>query len=135
MSPTRRPWLFVFALALLFVAGSISAAAQTVKTERQSDTVVTVRPATPEEVRAMADAVSALTSEEDKDLKVVQHKNGMQSVDLKGRFQSIAIVKRNSDGTVSTKCVEKPEEAAKFVGTTEQAPKQPVVKKTEGEER
>lgn len=135
MSSSRKPWLFAFALALLFIAGSISAAAQTAKTEPQSNTVVTVRPPSPEEVRAMSDAVSALTSEEDKDLKVVQHKNGMQSVDLKGRFQSVAIVKRNSDGTVSTKCVEKPEEAAQFVGSSEQAPKQPVVKKTVGEDR
>jgi hypothetical protein len=117
----------VLALALLFSASSVMA--QTAKTERQSNTVVTVRPATPQELQALSDAVSALTSEEDKDLKVVQNKNGTQWVDLKGRFQSLAIAKKNSDGTVSMKCVDTPEQATTFVSTNEKAPQKSATSK------
>lgn len=134
MSPARTMWLFVFALALLLAAGSVSAVAQTAAAEREGKSSVSVRPPTPQELKALSDAMAASTSEEDKDLVVVQHKNGMQSVDLKGRFQSLAVAKRNSDGSVSVKCVDSAEQVTHFLTTNEAAPKKQV-KKTEAEVR
>lgn len=136
MSPTRTIWLFVFALAFLFVAGSITASAQTAAIEREGKTSVSVRPPTAQELKALSDAMAASTSEEDKDLVVVKHKNGMQSVDLKGRFQSLAVAKRNSDGSVAVKCVDSAEEGTKFLTTNERAPqKQTKQQNTEAEVR
>lgn len=136
MSPTRTIWLFVFALAFLFVAGSITASAQTAAAEREGKASVSVRPPTAQELKALSDAMAASTSEEDKDLVIVNHKNGMQSVDLKGRFQSLAVAKKNSDGSVSVKCVDSADEGTKFLTTNEQAPqKQKRQKKTEAEVR
>jgi hypothetical protein len=136
MSPARTVWLFVFALAILFVAGSITASAQTAAAEREGKDSVSVRPPTAQELKALTDAMAASTSEEDRDLVVVKHKNGMQSVDLKGRFQSLAVAKQNSDGSVSVKCVDSAEEGTKFLTTNEKAPqKQTKQKKTEAEVR
>jgi hypothetical protein len=136
MSPARTVWLFVFALAILFVAGSITATAQIATAERENKASVKVRKATPQEVKALSDAMAASTSEEDSDLVIVKHKNGMQSVDLKGRFQSLAVAKRNSDGSVAVKCVDSAEEGSKFLTTNERAPqKQAKQKKTEAEVR
>jgi len=134
MSPTRTIWLFVFALALLLAAGSVSAVAQTAAAEREGKANVSVRPPTPQELKALSDAMAASTSEEDKDLVVVQHKNGMQSVDLKGRFQSLTVAKRNSDGSVAVKCIDSADQGTHFLTTNETAPKKQV-KKTEAEVR
>ncbi len=133
MSPTRTIWLFVFALAFLLVAGSFTASAQIATAEREAK--VTVRNPTQQEVKALSDAMAASTSEEDQDLVVVNHKNGMQSVDLKGRFQSLAVAKKNSDGSVAVKCVESAEEGTKFLTTNEKAPAKKITKKTEAEVR
>lgn len=134
MFPTRTIWFFVFALTFLLAIGSITAVAQTAAAERENKASVSVRPPTPQELKALNDAMAASTSEDDTDLVVVQHKNGMQSVDLKGRFQSLAVAKRNSDGSVSVKCVDSAEQGTQFVTTNETAPKEQV-KKTEAEVR
>ena len=63
-----------------------------------------VRAPTPEEARALFEA-GAGRVEYLEPLEVVVHPNGMLSVNLKGAFSSQVVARRNSDGSVSTRCV------------------------------
>lgn len=45
-----------------------------------------------------------MTSRSAEGLSLVQHDNGMLSMDLQGRFMNAMIVKRNADGTQSFAC-------------------------------
>lgn len=135
MSPTRTILFLVIALTFLLAIGSVSAVAQTAAAERENKASVSVRPPTPQELKALNDAMAVSTSEDDTDLVVVQHKNGMQSVDLKGRFQSMAVAKRSSDGSVSVKCVDSAEQGTQFLTANETAPKKHVSAKTSEEVR
>jgi hypothetical protein len=74
----------------------------------------------------------------------VRHADGTVELDLQGRFQNLAVARRNLDGTVSQSCIDNPKAAANFfgldprlVGVQEDAssPKQDTVQPEKGVER
>jgi hypothetical protein len=87
-------------------------AGQKVAIDRQTGKL---RPPTPEEVRTLTQGLKTMLSRSDQGLTVVRHPNGMQSVNLQGRFQSVALVKINSDGNASEQCVTNEQEAKQFL--------------------
>ncbi|HXI13936.1 MAG TPA: hypothetical protein VNM92_15015 [Thermoanaerobaculia bacterium] len=77
-----------------------------------------LRAPTAEEARILAarDAVNGQDMNESSEgLTVVQHENGMQSVDLEGRFMSSSVARIDSDGKVVTACVDSEKERAEFM--------------------
>jgi len=60
-------------------------AGQRVAIDRQTGKL---RPPTPEEVRTLTEGLKTMLSRSDQGLTVMRHPNGMQSVNLQGRFQS-----------------------------------------------
>lgn len=75
-----------------------------------------VRPLTQEEAQALAQGIKQLVNQSTDGLKTVRHADGSVSIDLEGRFQSIAVAKKDEDGTVTQSCVDNPQSAAAFFG-------------------
>lgn len=75
-----------------------------------------VRPLTPEEAKKLAQSLKELANQSTEGLQQVQHADGSVSMDLQGRFQNVAIAKRNEDGNVSQACVDNPQAGAAFFG-------------------
>lgn len=73
-----------------------------------------VRPLTQEEAQRLAADIKRLVNQSTEGLKSVQHADGTVSMDLQGRFQSMAVAKRNEDGELVESCVDNPEAAAVF---------------------
>jgi len=73
-----------------------------------------VRPLTQEEAQKMADGIKQLVNQSTDGLQSVRHADGSVSVDLQGRFQNIAVAKRNEDGKLTQSCVDNPKAAAVF---------------------
>jgi len=73
-----------------------------------------VRPLTQEEAQRMAEGIKQLVNQSTDGLQSVRHADGSVSVDLQGRFQNMAVVKRNDDGTLTESCVDNPKAAAVF---------------------
>jgi hypothetical protein len=108
------------AIGFMFTMSAATASAQTAATSREGKATVEVRNPTPAELKKLADQMPT-TSEDDSDLNVVTLKNGTKYVDLKGKFQSLAVAKKNDDGSVSVKCVESEKEKAAFLNTKTKA--------------
>jgi hypothetical protein len=64
-----------------------------------------LRPPTAEERRALAAAMKQLVNRSTAGLRVRTHANGMQSVDLEGRFLSVATASTDADGKIRQSCV------------------------------
>ncbi len=64
-----------------------------------------LREPTPEEARALSEAVRKAAAPEPVDFEPVRHPDGMVSVDLKGAFMSHVVIYRNPDGSFSTRCI------------------------------
>jgi hypothetical protein len=79
-----------------------------------------VRKPTQEETDAMVSKISVLTNRSSEGLSVSQSSNGMKSVDLQGRFNSVMLGRANADGTTEIRCVFSIEEAADFLGLEEE---------------
>jgi hypothetical protein len=75
-----------------------------------------IKPLTQEEAQKLASALKELANQSTDGLKSVHHPDGSVSMDLQGRFQNVALAKRNEDGTVSQSCVDNPESGAAFFG-------------------
>jgi len=75
-----------------------------------------IKPLTQEEAQRLAAALKELANQSTDGLQQVQHPDGSVSMDLQGRFQNVAIAKRNEDGSVSQSCVDNPEAGAAFFG-------------------
>ena len=75
-----------------------------------------IRPLTQDEAQKLADGIKRLVNQSTEGLRPVRHADGTVELDLEGRFQNIAVVKRNEDGTVSQSCVDNPKAAADFFG-------------------
>lgn len=73
-----------------------------------------VRPLTQEEAQRLAEGIKQLVNQSTDGLQTVRHADGSVSVDLQGRFQNLAVVKRNDDGTLTQSCVDSPKAAAVF---------------------
>jgi hypothetical protein len=83
-------------------------------------TTGTVRKPTQEETDTMVSQISVLTNRSSEGLNVNQKPNGMKSVDLQGRFNSVTLGRANADGTTEIRCVFSMEEAADFLGLEEE---------------
>ena len=70
-------------------------------------------PLTQEQAQQIADALKDNKSTDG--LVQVQNSNGSVSVDLQGRFQNVALARRNDDGSISQACVDNAEAAAAFL--------------------
>jgi hypothetical protein len=77
-----------------------------------------LRQPTKEESRRLGQAMKTMINRSTDGLTVKEHANGMKSVDLQGRFQSVAVAKKNADGTVSERCVTNKSEADAFTKST-----------------
>lgn len=73
-----------------------------------------VRPLTQEEAQRMAEGIKQLVNQSTDGLESIHHADGSVSIDLQGRFQSIAVAKRNEDGKLTQSCVDNPKSAAVF---------------------
>ena len=73
-----------------------------------------VRPLTQEEAQRMADGIKELVNQSTDGLQSVRHSDGSVSMDLQGRFQSIAVAKRDEAGKLTQSCVDNPKAAAAF---------------------
>lgn len=73
-----------------------------------------VRPLTQEEAQRMAEGIKQLVNQSTDGLQSVRHADGSVSIDLQGRFQSIAVAKRDEDGKLTQSCVDNPKSAAAF---------------------
>ena len=74
-----------------------------------------LRQPTPEEVQALTESMTMNDSVEGLTTKKVA--NGGTAVDLQGRFQSVAIAKKNPDGSIAESCVQSKKEAEDFLNS------------------
>lgn len=128
---SRTPLLGVTIFVLVFVTGTLAVgqerapsktkaerythvpfAGQSVAIDRQTGKV---RPPTPDEARQLGAALKNYLNRSSQGLTVRIHPNGVQSVDLQGRFQSVSVAKINANGSVSEKCVTNMQEAQNFL--------------------
>lgn len=73
-----------------------------------------VRPLTQEEAQKLAAGLKELVNQSTDGLQSIQHADGSVSIDLQGRFQSMAVAKRDEDGKLTQSCVDNPQSAAAF---------------------
>ena len=106
---------------------SVPFAGQSVAIDRQTGKL---RPPTPDEARQLGAALKNYLNRSSQNLTVKTHPNGVQSVDLQGRFQSVSVAKINPDGSTSEKCVTNMKEADEFLTTSpaKQKPASPATK-------
>ena len=75
-----------------------------------------IRPLTQEEAQKLAEGIRNLVNQSTDGLQSVRHADGTVELDLEGRFQNIAVARKNMDGTVSQSCIDNPKAAADFFG-------------------
>jgi hypothetical protein len=75
-----------------------------------------IKPLTAAEAQKLAAALKELANQSTEGLKQVTHADGTVSMDLQGRFQNVAVAKRNEDGSVSQSCIDNPAAGANFFG-------------------
>ena len=75
-----------------------------------------IKPLTPQEAQQLANGLAPMLDNSTDGLVQVHHADGSVSMDLKGRFQNVAVIKVNTDGTIEQSCVDNPRAAAKFFG-------------------
>ena len=75
-----------------------------------------IKPLTQEEAQKLAAALKELANQSQEGLKPVRHADGTVSIDVQGRFQNVALAKRNEDGTISQTCIDNPASGALFFG-------------------
>ena len=75
-----------------------------------------IRPLTQEEAQKLAEGIKQLVNQSTDGLQSVRHADGTVELNLDGRFQNIAVARRNADGTVTESCIDNPKTAADFFG-------------------
>ncbi|HEV7682925.1 MAG TPA: hypothetical protein VGO68_12425 [Pyrinomonadaceae bacterium] len=73
-----------------------------------------VRPLTQEEAQRMAAGIKELVNQSTDGLQAVKQADGSVSIDLQGRFQNVAVAKRDENGNLVESCVDNRESAAEF---------------------
>lgn len=73
-----------------------------------------VRPLTQAEAQKLAAELKTLISRSTDGLKSVKHADGSVSIDLQGRFRSVAVAKRDENGNWVQSCIDNREGAAAF---------------------
>jgi len=75
-----------------------------------------IRPLTQDEAQRLAAALKELANPSTDGLKQTQHADGSVSINLDGRFQNIALARRNTDGSIAQGCIDNPQAGAAFFG-------------------
>lgn len=75
-----------------------------------------MKPLTPEEAQKLAEGLKGMLNKSSQGLVAEQKPDGSVEMDLQGRFQNVTVARENTDGTVSTSCVDNPKAAAAFYG-------------------
>ena len=86
---------------------------QTIQVDSQTGQIQEL---TPEEAQRLAAGIKKLVNKSSDGLESVVHEDGSESVDLKGRFQSVAVAKIDEDGNLVTACFDSPKAVAAFFG-------------------
>src|SRR5438309_3666657 len=73
-----------------------------------------IRPLTQDEAQRLAAALKELANPSTDGLKQTQHADGSVSINLDGRFQNIALARRNTDGSIAQGCIDNPQAGAAF---------------------
>jgi len=104
-----------------------------------------IRPLTQDEAQKLADGIKQLVNQSTDGLQSVRHADGTVELNLDGRFQNMAVARRNADGTVTESCIDNPKVAADFFGIdpqlvgvpadTDAASKQEIAQPAKGVER
>jgi len=81
-----------------------------------------LRPITPQEARELIAAMAKMVDQSSQGLTAVYHLDGMVSVDLEDRFQSVSMARVGSGGSVATRCVTSVQEAGEFLGVAAPTP-------------
>ena len=75
-----------------------------------------IKPMSPEEAQKLAAGLKTMLNRSTDGLVPERQADGSVSMDLKGRFQNVAVARVNADGTLEQACIDDPEAAAKFFG-------------------
>lgn len=75
-----------------------------------------IKPLTSQEAQQLANGLAPMLDNSTDGLVQVHHADGSVSMDLQGRFQNVAVMKVNTDGTIEQGCVDNPRAATKFFG-------------------
>jgi hypothetical protein len=75
-----------------------------------------VKPLTPQEAQELAEGLAPMVDQSTDGLVQVRHADGSVSMDLQGRFQSVAVARITTEGTIEQGCVDNPRAAAAFFG-------------------
>jgi hypothetical protein len=89
---------------------------RTASTFQTTNQTAQIKPLTQEEAQKLAAALKELANQSQEGLKQVRHADGTVSIDVQGRFQNVALAKRNEDGTISQTCIDNPASGALFFG-------------------
>ena len=92
---------------------TVKVAGQDVQVDSQTGQI---KPLTPEEAKRLAASLKGMLNKSTEGLVEEHNHDGSVSIDLKGRFQHVAVARVNQDGTVSQSCVDNPKAAANFFG-------------------
>ena len=92
-----------------------------------------IRPLTPEEAQKLAAGLKDMVNQSTEGLEQVQHEDGSVSMDLKGRFQNVAVARVNQDGSISQSCVDNPQGAGAFFGIDPKLIENPNTKPTDNQ--
>ena len=111
MAKRRR---VVIVLSLFTLLAVVAAAAVSIQTGETKPAPKAQRPLTQEEAQKVAQGIKQLINKSTEGLVSVQHADGTVSMDLQGRFQNVAVARKNADGTITQACVDTPEAAATF---------------------
>lgn len=104
MTVLGRGLAFAILLSLLLSATAFAQKAHKTDTE-----------VSPEETAKFAAQVRNMINRTSEGLTVYKLQNGVQVVDLQGRFQSVALAKKDNQGTISTSCVSTQKEVDHFL--------------------
>jgi len=92
---------------------TVKVAGQDVQVDSQSGQI---RPLTPEEAKKLADGLKGMLNKSSEGLVEEHHPDGSDTIDLQGRFQSVAVARVNKDGSITQSCVDNPRAAGAFFG-------------------
>jgi hypothetical protein len=92
-----------------------------------------IKPLTPEEAQKLAAGLNEMVNQSTEGLEQAQHEDGSVSMDLKGRFQNVAVARVNQDGSISQSCVDNPQAAGAFFGIDPKLIENPNTKPTENQ--
>jgi hypothetical protein len=84
-------------------------------------TAAGLAPSTIEQRQRLAEALAALLDRRTDEPVVERHPDGMLSLDLRGRFQNVMLIRRLADGTIAVECVSDPQAAMTLPSTAPKA--------------